>query len=129
MNPWHAPPPGSRSGVADYAETLRQALVRCGTWNVPVYHLGNNPLHADIYRQALASPGVVVLHDAVLHHFLLGTLGRERYIEEFVYNYGEWRRQLAEDLWAGAPASDSMRAISVSDVEARHRGRARRNRA
>lgn len=105
MNPWYAPPPGSRSGVADYAETLRRALIRLGTWNVPVYHLGNNPLHAEIYRQALAAPGVVVLHDAVLHHFLLGTLGRERYIEEFVYNYGEWRRHLAEDLWEERAAS------------------------
>jgi glycosyltransferase involved in cell wall biosynthesis len=47
----------------------------------------------------MTRPGVVVLHDAVLHHFLLGHLKREDYVAEFVYNYGEWRRPLAEELW------------------------------
>ena len=101
MSDWyHAPPLGSRSGVADYADTLRHALQPYGTPDIPLYHLGNNGLHADIYRKALEAPGVIVLHDAVLHHFLLGHLSRDRYIEEFVYNYGEWRRNLAESLWA-----------------------------
>jgi hypothetical protein len=44
-------------------------------------------------------PGVIVLHDAVLHHFCLGFLRREEYIDEFVYNYGEWTRAFAADLW------------------------------
>jgi glycosyltransferase involved in cell wall biosynthesis len=65
-----------------------------------LYHLGNNPLHREIYRAALERPGVVVLHDAVLHHFLLGSLSRPDYIAEFVYNYGEWRRELAAELWS-----------------------------
>jgi glycosyltransferase involved in cell wall biosynthesis len=100
LNDWyHAPPPGSRSGVADYAETLRRELVEFGTPHTDLYHLGNNGLHSGIYRKALERPGVIVLHDAVLHHFLLGQLTREHYIEEFVYNYGEWRRPLAESLW------------------------------
>jgi glycosyltransferase involved in cell wall biosynthesis len=96
---YHAPPPGSRSGVADYAETLRQALRPFVTPNTPLYHLGNNALHAEIYRKALEAPGVIVLHDAVMHHFLLGQLTRDLYIEEFVYNYGEWCRRTAESLW------------------------------
>ena len=96
---YYAPPPGSRSGVADYAEVLLRALGRFGTWHVPLYHLGNNLLHAEIYGRALRQPGVIVLHDAVLHHLLLGTLSREEYIEEFVFNYGGWRRHLAEALW------------------------------
>jgi len=105
---YHAPPPGARSGVADYAETLRRALDPLGNPGTNLYHLGNNGLHARIYDAALAKPGVVVLHDGVLHHFLLGHLTRERYIDEFVYNYGEWRRQLAEDLWdeRGASGAD-----------------------
>ncbi len=106
---FYAPAPGSHSGVADYAETLHPALLRLNPPPVPLYHLGNNRLHAAIYRDALATPGVIVLHDAVLHHFLLGTLPREEYIAEFVYNYGEWSRHLAEDLWAerGASAADA----------------------
>jgi hypothetical protein len=103
---YHAPPPGSHSGVADYAETLRVALERLGkvergasTADINLYHLGNNRLHEDIYARALATPGVVVLHDAVLHHFLLGSLSHEQYICEWVYNQGEWRRDLGEELW------------------------------
>ncbi len=36
-----------------------------------VYHIGNSPVHADIWRMAQRLPGVVVLHDFVLHHFML----------------------------------------------------------
>jgi glycosyltransferase involved in cell wall biosynthesis len=103
---YHAPPPGSHSGVADYAETLRTALQRLGPVetgaskaDIHLYHLGNNRLHDDIYARALATPGVAVLHDAVLHHFLLGALSKEHYIAEWIYNYGEWRRDLGEELW------------------------------
>lgn len=70
-----------------------------GDADVCLYHLGNNRLHSEIYRCALARPGVAVLHDAVLHHLLLGMSGAEEYIEEFVFNYGEWHRQLAAELW------------------------------
>jgi glycosyltransferase involved in cell wall biosynthesis len=48
---------------------------------------------------------VVVLHDAVLHHFHLGRLSRAAYLEEFVYNYGQWRRELAEELWCDRGSS------------------------
>lgn len=103
---YHAPPPGSRSGVADYAATLKDALKQLGQIkdsankaDVHIYHLGNNRVHEHIYAHALATPGVIVLHDAVLHHFLLGTLSHEQYISEWVYNYGEWRRDLGEELW------------------------------
>lgn len=104
---YYAPPPDSRTGVADYAETLRRALVPRGPLPVPLYHLGNNRLHADIYRRAIELPGVVVLHDSVLHHLFLGTLPRDEYVAEFVHNYGEWRRPLAAELW------DDRRAAAI----------------
>jgi hypothetical protein len=100
--------PPARTGVADYAAALAAELEKhAGGKRLPVnlYHLGNNALHADIYRRALERPGVVVLHDAVLNHFLLGQLGESQYIEEFVYNYGEWNRGLARELWKGRAAS------------------------
>ena len=37
-----------------------------------VYHVGNSPLHGFIYRQALRTPGIVVLHEWNLHELLLG---------------------------------------------------------
>jgi glycosyltransferase involved in cell wall biosynthesis len=109
---FHSPLPPARTGVADYAATLLAELRRHGSvevaparYNVALYHVGNNGLHAGIYRRALASPGVVVLHDAVLQHFLLGQLTETGYVEEFVHNYGEWNRGLARELWRGRAAS------------------------
>jgi len=108
----YAPLPPARTGVADYAAALMAALRQIGSVEIcpehadaPLYHLGNNELHAAIYRRALEHPGVVVLHDAVLHHFLLGQLDRAAYIEEFAYNYGEWNRGLAGELWQARAGS------------------------
>jgi glycosyltransferase involved in cell wall biosynthesis len=100
--------------VADYSAALLGALRRLGdvepgaaSADVHLYHLGNNQLHRSIYARALERPGVVVLHDAVLHHFFLGCLDEARYIEEFVYNYGEWYREMAGKLWGGRARSGS----------------------
>jgi glycosyltransferase involved in cell wall biosynthesis len=106
-----SPLPPARTGVADYAATLLPALRRCGKvvvngpGAVNLYHIGNNRLHADIYRRALEEPGVVVLHDALLQHLFLGTLGEQAYVDEFVYNYGSWHEQLGQDLWRTRAAS------------------------
>jgi glycosyltransferase involved in cell wall biosynthesis len=111
---FYSPLPPARTGVADYAAALLGEMRRHGQvevapdrCDIALYHLGNNGQHADIYRRALKKPGVVVLHDAVLHHFLLGQLDRPAYIEEFAYNYGEWNRGLAMDLWRDRASSGS----------------------
>ena len=109
---FYSPLPPARTGVADYAAALLGELRRHGRVEIApehcdaaLYHIGNNPLHASIYRRTLERRGVVVLHDAVLHHFLLGQLEKRAYIEEFVYNYSEWNRGLAEELWRERAAS------------------------
>lgn len=101
-----SPLPPARSGVADYAAVLLQALRRHGRVEVApakadifLYQIGNNQLHRPIYQRALAEPGVIVLHDAVLQHFFLGWLDETGYVDEFVYNYGEWHRGLGVELW------------------------------
>jgi glycosyltransferase involved in cell wall biosynthesis len=116
---FYSPLPPAPTGVADYSAalltelrkrgTVEVAPARCKIGNAALYHTGNNALHAEIYRRALAEPGVTVLHDAVLHHFLLGQLDESQYTGEFVYNYGEWHRGLAGQLWRarGSSASDS----------------------
>ncbi len=108
----YAPLPPAHTGVADYAAALLEGLRAHGRievaperCDVALYHIGNNRLHAEIYRRALQKPGVVVLHDAVLHHFLLGQFEEPSYVKEFVYNYGEWNRGLAQELWRGRAAS------------------------
>lgn len=101
-----SPLPPSPTGVADYSAALLTALRKHGQIDVEpahsdiaLYHIGNNRLHRPIYRRAIEEPGIAVLHDAVLQHFFLGTLDERGYIEEFVYNYGEWMRSLAAELW------------------------------
>jgi glycosyltransferase involved in cell wall biosynthesis len=107
-----SPLPPAPTGVADYSAALVAALRRSGPVEVGaadadvcLYHLGNNLLHRDIYRRALARPGVAVLHDAVLHHFFLGTLDEPAYTTEFVHNYGPWSADLARGLWRGRARS------------------------
>jgi glycosyltransferase involved in cell wall biosynthesis len=102
---FYSPLPPAPTGVADYCSSLLKALqpltdVKVNAdGDVCLYHLGNNHLHREIYNRALERPGVVMLHDAVLHHFFLGTLDREAYVAEFVFNYGEWSWSQAETLW------------------------------
>ena len=109
---YHAPPSGSNTGVADYADALLEALRRHGSIapgadkaDVHLYHLGNNRLHQGIYRRALEIPGVIVLHDAVMHHLMLGMFSAEQYLDEWVFNYGEWRREIGMELWRRRAAS------------------------
>ena len=87
-----SPMPPERSGIADYSALLLPALrTRCeivvvkrGAKKPPrgtdlcVYHVGNNPdAHGWIVEALRRTPGVVVLHDFVLHHLVAGlTIGR-----------------------------------------------------
>lgn len=100
----HTPLPPVRNGIADYAARVNEALqtrteVICVNENpfsivpagveivdpaqvnrlehensVSVYQIGNNPDHLDIFRQALRSPGIPIIHDIRLFylHELMG---------------------------------------------------------
>jgi glycosyltransferase involved in cell wall biosynthesis len=112
---FHSPLPPAKTGVADYSAELLRALRGYGEIEVgsrragvQLYHIANNVLHWDIYRRAIDQPGVVVLHDALLQHLFMGVLSELNYTEELAYNYGDWSRGLAAELWAGR-ASSGMR--------------------
>ena len=108
-----SPLPPANTGVADYSDALLRAMRRLGPvtvdrdGDVSLYHVGNNQLHGAIYRRALERPGVTVLHDAVLQHFFLGSLDHAAYTREFIYNYGEWTRDFADDLWINRARSSA----------------------
>lgn len=70
---------------------------------VPLYHMGNNHYHAAIAALALERPGVMVLHDLVLHHFLLDrTVGRGE--------FEPYRQALERDHgWIGDAAARPVR--------------------
>ncbi len=89
---YFSPLPPSTSGIADYSMLLLSALsrlvdvevVRPGRTrpiadaDVALYHVGNDPdAHAWIVDALRRRPGVVVLHDFVIHHLVAGmTIGR-----------------------------------------------------
>lgn len=82
--------------VISEVEYRRSAALR----EVPhLYQLGNNLDHAHVYRAALRVPGIVVLHDPVLHHLVEAlTLGRgdaAGYESVMAANYGPAGRRLA----------------------------------
>jgi len=87
---YYSPLPPSRSGIADYSALLLPALRervevvvaepgrRAPHADVALYHVGNDPdAHGWIVDALRRRPGVVVLHEFVLHHLISGiTLGR-----------------------------------------------------
>ncbi len=76
------------------AEDARPAPER-----LPLYQMGNNLHHRPVHAMALERPGVLVLHDLVLHHLVSEeTLGEE--------DFEAYRRRLVADHgWIGADAA------------------------
>lgn len=66
-----------------------------------IYHMGNSPAHAGIWRMAQRVPGVIVLHDFVLHHFMLwyaATVEQrvQGYVARMEQQYGSAGAQIAQ---------------------------------
>jgi glycosyltransferase involved in cell wall biosynthesis len=114
---YYSPFPPERSGVADYSALLVPALrrrldlvvQRRGRKRAPrgvdvcLYHVGNNPdAHAWIVDALRRRPGVVVLHDFVLHHLVAGmTIGRRDghgYLDAMERDHGVVGRLLAHGV-------------------------------
>ncbi|HTR34610.1 MAG TPA: glycosyltransferase [Bryobacteraceae bacterium] len=80
-----SPLPPARSGIADYSAALLEELrkqvdvevfasqpegFRPADFDVTLYQIGNNVHHDFCYQTALRHPGVVVMHEANLHHLI-----------------------------------------------------------
>ncbi|MGN6184220.1 MAG: glycosyltransferase family 4 protein [Thermoanaerobaculia bacterium] len=96
------PLPPAKTGVAHYASLLIPALAKVVDLVPPttnnhqpttIYQLGNNPFHEPMYREAMRTPGIVVLHDLVLHHLIVEmTLARgdvDGYVRALRASHGE----------------------------------------
>jgi glycosyltransferase involved in cell wall biosynthesis/SAM-dependent methyltransferase len=110
-----SPLPPEKSGIADYSAALlatlshraqvdafstRPAGFQPGNYDVCLYQIGNNPHHAAAYEMALATPGVVVVHEANLHHL----------IADLTIRRGDWDAYLREvEFDGGAPALEYAR--------------------
>lgn len=77
---------------------------------LPVYHMGNNQHHLPVWEVARRLPGVLVLHDLVLHHFLvertLAKLDLEGYITELEREHG----------WGGRAAATTRKWNAYSEA-------------
>ena len=80
-----SPLPPARSGIADYSAALLDELRKLAdvevfsskpshfdpaAFDVILYQIGNNSHHDFCYEMALEHPGVVVVHEANLHHLI-----------------------------------------------------------
>jgi glycosyltransferase involved in cell wall biosynthesis len=102
-----SPLPPNRSGIADYSQALLDPLGRLAEletfsnggreyhpqkFDLALYQIGNNPHHDFVYEAALRHPGVVVMHEANLHHLMADlTIQRgdwDGYLREAEFNGG-----------------------------------------
>jgi glycosyltransferase involved in cell wall biosynthesis len=146
-----SPLPPERSGISDYSDELlgplhdlvdvAVAAREPDTTEVPpgvdvldpatataeadlnLYHMGNHSgVHSWIYRQALAQPGVVVLHDTSLLDFNLGYfggIGEPAFRTEVEYAHGPvWGHAHDPALANGWPAIevDGVRTVDASTL-------------
>jgi glycosyltransferase involved in cell wall biosynthesis len=133
-----------RSGIADYSALLLPALrkrvdvevvpkgKRSRGADLALYHVGNDPdAHAWIVDALRERPGVVVLHDFVVHHLVAGmTLGRRDghgYLDAMERDAGVTGRLLAygvmdkriQPLWDTRPEEFPL-AAGILDLAREH---------
>lgn len=137
-----SPLPPVRSGIADYSRDLLPALdERCDLrviavpgqeisdslrdryrpaaaselgreGRVPLYQMGNNRYHEEVLELALRTPGIVTLHDVVLHHLLIeATLAKdshEAYADRLSADHGWIGELVAKARYWGELSSAAM---------------------
>ena len=120
-----SPFPPSKSGIADYSQALVEQLRRYadvetfeaapegfdpGRYEACIYQIGNNLYHEGAWRAALAHPGIVVLHEANLHHLIAEiTIKRgdwDAYFEELAYEGGPEALERGKRVRAGETGPD-----------------------
>jgi glycosyltransferase involved in cell wall biosynthesis/SAM-dependent methyltransferase len=105
-----SPLPPTKSGIADYSAAVLDHLTQfakvdtftekpvkfdAALYDAAVYQLGNNPHHTFAYEMAMEYPGIVVLHEANLHHL----------IADLTIRRGDWDAYIREvELNGGAAA-------------------------
>lgn len=107
--------PPARSGIADYSAALLEQLGSLAEvtvfeqaakdsdpskFDIALYQIGNNADHVFAYEMALRRPGVVVIHEANLHHLIADlTIRRgdwDAYVRECEFDGGSNARDFAE---------------------------------
>lgn len=79
-----------------------------GVAPLPVYHIGNNPLHLPIYQRSLEEPGLVVLHD-------LSLVDLARHHSTELEQPGLWKEQMCRQYGDEVRALVNRSERSVTD--------------
>jgi glycosyltransferase involved in cell wall biosynthesis/SAM-dependent methyltransferase len=117
-----SPLPPARSGIADYSAALLDELGKLvdieafsskpgqfdpRKFDAVLYQVGNNAHHDFCYETALEHPGVVVVHEANLHHL----------IADITIKRGDWSAYMQAIEQEGGPAAleyaERVRALQV----------------
>jgi glycosyltransferase involved in cell wall biosynthesis/SAM-dependent methyltransferase len=117
-----SPLPPARSGIADYSATLLDELGKLvdvtvfaskdsdydpSKFDLALYQIGNNAYHDFCYETALEHPGVVVIHEANLHHL----------IADITIKRGDWDAYLEAVAEEGVPAAmEHARRVRALEV-------------
>lgn len=117
-----SPLPPARSGIADYAAALLDELGKLvdvtvfaskpphfdpAQFDLALYQIGNNAYHDFCYEAALEYPGVVVIHEANLHHL----------IADITIKRGDWDGYLDAVAEEGIPeAVEHARRVRALEV-------------
>jgi glycosyltransferase involved in cell wall biosynthesis len=120
------PPPESLRGAFD-CRPIGELAARADRFDAILYQVGNSaPHHAGIYRAASALPGVVVLHEYMLHHLVRElTLDRgdgEAYVEAMRYAAGPAGERAARRLLDTHHPVDAWRFPLFEPLVDRSRG-------
>jgi glycosyltransferase involved in cell wall biosynthesis len=121
---WFSPLAPARTGIAGYSADVLPLLDAAGLqidrfdeprahdfvwrhrrdpYDLVVYQLGNSPWHDYIWGYLFRYPGLVVLHDARLHHARAAQLLRDRRVDDY-------RREFAYDHPDTSPAAAEFAA-------------------
>ena len=117
-----SPLPPARSGIADYSAALLDELKKLvdvevfaskpiafnpKNFDVTLYQVGNNVYHDFCYETAMDHPGVVVVHEANLHHL----------IADITIKRGDWDAYMRAVEQEGSPRdmayADRVRRLEV----------------
>jgi glycosyltransferase involved in cell wall biosynthesis/SAM-dependent methyltransferase len=120
-----SPLPPSKSGIADYSQTLIEHLAPLADLkihssagdpsdcDIALYQAGNNAHHDFVYETALRYPGVVVMHESNLHHL----------IADITIKRGDWDAYLAEAEYnGGADALAYAQRVKALEVGPNYEG-------
>lgn len=89
-----------RGDFPTYAYAEFEEVAAKHRFDLCVYQLGNHVVHKEIWQRAVQTPGIVVLHELVLHDLVyMSTVAegnKQAYVEEMAFCYGEAGRKMAE---------------------------------